>query len=63
MHPSRASGTNFEAVSGPAQFRVRTREAISAFPINAGAARFDRLDSLITRFDRYSVYVASSTSL
>eukprot|EP00969_Alexandrium_andersonii_P279945 12375264-Alexandrium_andersonii.AAC.1 len=28
MHPSRASGTSCEAVSGHAQFPVRTREAI-----------------------------------
>eukprot|EP00969_Alexandrium_andersonii_P135935 6014054-Alexandrium_andersonii.AAC.1 len=27
-HPSRASGTNFEAVPGPGQFQVRTREAM-----------------------------------
>eukprot|EP00969_Alexandrium_andersonii_P372354 15481532-Alexandrium_andersonii.AAC.1 len=30
MHPSRDSGANFEAISGPAQFQVRTPEAISA---------------------------------
>eukprot|EP00969_Alexandrium_andersonii_P196546 8683628-Alexandrium_andersonii.AAC.1 len=27
-HPSRASGTNFEAVPGPAHFNLRTRQAI-----------------------------------
>eukprot|EP00969_Alexandrium_andersonii_P034109 1491678-Alexandrium_andersonii.AAC.1 len=28
-HPSRALGIMFEAVSGPAQFKLRTRQAIS----------------------------------
>eukprot|EP00969_Alexandrium_andersonii_P060156 2649281-Alexandrium_andersonii.AAC.1 len=32
--PSRASGTDFEAASGPAQFQVRTPEAILACSIN-----------------------------
>eukprot|EP00969_Alexandrium_andersonii_P241627 10669401-Alexandrium_andersonii.AAC.1 len=27
MHPSGASGTNFEVVPGPAQFKLRTPEA------------------------------------
>eukprot|EP00969_Alexandrium_andersonii_P034643 1515587-Alexandrium_andersonii.AAC.1 len=31
MHPSRASGTSFEAAPGPAQFQVRTPEAILRF--------------------------------
>eukprot|EP00969_Alexandrium_andersonii_P247611 10941350-Alexandrium_andersonii.AAC.1 len=31
MHPSGASGINFEAVPGPAQFQVRTPEAILYF--------------------------------
>eukprot|EP00969_Alexandrium_andersonii_P176822 7818809-Alexandrium_andersonii.AAC.1 len=30
-HPSRASGTGFEAFLGPEQFQVRTREAILHF--------------------------------
>eukprot|EP00969_Alexandrium_andersonii_P176980 7825049-Alexandrium_andersonii.AAC.1 len=29
MHPSGASGANVEAVSGPAQFKLRTPPAIS----------------------------------
>eukprot|EP00969_Alexandrium_andersonii_P240435 10614601-Alexandrium_andersonii.AAC.1 len=31
MHPSGASGTNFEAVPWPAQFQVRTRETMLHF--------------------------------
>eukprot|EP00969_Alexandrium_andersonii_P297992 13170509-Alexandrium_andersonii.AAC.1 len=31
MHPSRASGTNSEDAPGPAQFKVRTPEAILHF--------------------------------
>eukprot|EP00969_Alexandrium_andersonii_P161785 7150785-Alexandrium_andersonii.AAC.1 len=31
-HPSRASGTNFEAAPGPAQFQVRPPEASWRFP-------------------------------
>eukprot|EP00969_Alexandrium_andersonii_P109054 4811514-Alexandrium_andersonii.AAC.1 len=31
MHTSRASGTKFEVVSGPAQFQVRTPKASSAY--------------------------------
>eukprot|EP00969_Alexandrium_andersonii_P268950 11887201-Alexandrium_andersonii.AAC.1 len=38
--PSGASGANFEAMSGPAQFQVRTPGAISAFSINAGTRSF-----------------------
>eukprot|EP00969_Alexandrium_andersonii_P209395 9248530-Alexandrium_andersonii.AAC.1 len=45
--PSRASGANFEAVSGPAQVQVRTPQAIFAFSINAGSTRLDRFDSLL----------------
>eukprot|EP00969_Alexandrium_andersonii_P027861 1215849-Alexandrium_andersonii.AAC.1 len=52
--PSRASETNFEVISGPAQFQVRTPEAILALSIYIGATRFDRFDSLLgsigTRF-------------
>eukprot|EP00969_Alexandrium_andersonii_P282153 12473934-Alexandrium_andersonii.AAC.1 len=44
---SRASGTHVEAVSGPAQFQVRTPAAISACSMYAGAARLDRFDSLL----------------
>eukprot|EP00969_Alexandrium_andersonii_P192620 8509050-Alexandrium_andersonii.AAC.1 len=31
MHPSGASGTTFEAVLGPGQFQIRTREAMLHF--------------------------------
>eukprot|EP00969_Alexandrium_andersonii_P192837 8518836-Alexandrium_andersonii.AAC.1 len=31
MHPSLASGANYEAFLGPAQFQVRTHEAILHF--------------------------------
>eukprot|EP00969_Alexandrium_andersonii_P105195 4641561-Alexandrium_andersonii.AAC.1 len=51
--PLRASGTDFQAIPGSAQFQVRTPETLLACSINAGA----------TRFGRYSVYVPSSTSL
>eukprot|EP00969_Alexandrium_andersonii_P224774 9926932-Alexandrium_andersonii.AAC.1 len=47
MHPSRASGTDVEAVLGPAQFQVRTPTAISAFSNIVDATRFDRFDSLL----------------
>eukprot|EP00969_Alexandrium_andersonii_P237648 10490613-Alexandrium_andersonii.AAC.1 len=47
MHPSRASGAHSQAVLGPAQFQVRTREVIFAFSINVGLARFDRFDTLL----------------
>eukprot|EP00969_Alexandrium_andersonii_P342641 15145524-Alexandrium_andersonii.AAC.1 len=47
MHPSRASGNKFEAVLGPAQFQVRTPEAMRACSITTGATRFDRLDLLL----------------
>eukprot|EP00969_Alexandrium_andersonii_P338688 14969402-Alexandrium_andersonii.AAC.1 len=46
MHLSRASGTKFEAVSGPAQFQVRTPEAVVALSIYDGATLFDRFASL-----------------
>eukprot|EP00969_Alexandrium_andersonii_P102481 4523285-Alexandrium_andersonii.AAC.1 len=32
MDPSRASGPNFEAAPGPAQFQVRRPEAVLHFP-------------------------------
>eukprot|EP00969_Alexandrium_andersonii_P250525 11072246-Alexandrium_andersonii.AAC.1 len=47
IHPSRASGASFEAASGPAQFQVRTPAAFLTCSIDAGAARFDRFDSLL----------------
>eukprot|EP00969_Alexandrium_andersonii_P095793 4230623-Alexandrium_andersonii.AAC.1 len=31
MHPSRASGSKCEAIPGPAQFKLRTPQAISYF--------------------------------
>eukprot|EP00969_Alexandrium_andersonii_P278944 12328251-Alexandrium_andersonii.AAC.1 len=34
-HLSGAPGTNFETVPGPAQFQVRTRDAILNFPQGA----------------------------
>eukprot|EP00969_Alexandrium_andersonii_P292907 12945306-Alexandrium_andersonii.AAC.1 len=45
-HPSRAPGTDAGAVSGPAQFRVRTPEGSLACSSNVGATRLDRFDSL-----------------
>eukprot|EP00969_Alexandrium_andersonii_P233155 10294218-Alexandrium_andersonii.AAC.1 len=39
MHPSRASGANVEAVPGPAQFHVRTLEAI--LNVRQGALRIE----------------------
>eukprot|EP00969_Alexandrium_andersonii_P371793 15480292-Alexandrium_andersonii.AAC.1 len=38
----RASEANFEVAPGPAQFQVRTPEAILECSINDGATRFDR---------------------
>eukprot|EP00969_Alexandrium_andersonii_P277202 12253093-Alexandrium_andersonii.AAC.1 len=51
MHPSRASGTNVGAGSGPAQILVRTPEASLACSIYAGSTRFDRFDSLLGSID------------
>eukprot|EP00969_Alexandrium_andersonii_P043897 1924999-Alexandrium_andersonii.AAC.1 len=48
--PSRASGTDVQAVSGPAQFQVRTPEAIWAFSMRYSV----RSVRFATRFDRYS---------
>eukprot|EP00969_Alexandrium_andersonii_P148866 6582147-Alexandrium_andersonii.AAC.1 len=42
---------DFEAVSGPAQFQVRTPETSLAVSINVGATRFDRFDSLLVSID------------
>eukprot|EP00969_Alexandrium_andersonii_P273323 12080528-Alexandrium_andersonii.AAC.1 len=46
MHHFRASGTSVQAVSGPAQFQIRTPRAILACSMHVGATRFDRFDSL-----------------
>eukprot|EP00969_Alexandrium_andersonii_P243589 10760814-Alexandrium_andersonii.AAC.1 len=37
MHPSGASGATFEAVSGPAQFKLRTPQPISHFSLDRRA--------------------------
>eukprot|EP00969_Alexandrium_andersonii_P000992 44951-Alexandrium_andersonii.AAC.1 len=37
MHASGASGTNWEVVSGAAQFMRRMPEAVLAVPVHAGA--------------------------
>eukprot|EP00969_Alexandrium_andersonii_P197620 8730373-Alexandrium_andersonii.AAC.1 len=51
MHPSRDSGSDFEAVFGPAQFEFRTPEAVLDLSISIGATRFDRFDSLLGSID------------
>eukprot|EP00969_Alexandrium_andersonii_P095122 4201741-Alexandrium_andersonii.AAC.1 len=57
IHPSRASGTDVEAIPGLAQFQVRTAEAILAVSLSVDATRFDRFNSLLGSIGsiRYSV--------